>query len=174
MVAVVPEGLGEAYVNQHIALARPATGADARFLAWYFASKADGKRQLLGLSRGATKVGLGLDDIRGVELPVPPLGEQRRIVAKIEALTARSRTAREALEKVPPLLERFRQSVLAAAFRGDLTAEWRRQHPDVEPLEALLARTPAPPAPRQKPAAGVIRGRAALGACRDNGQRADR
>ncbi len=140
MVALVPEGLGEAYVNQHIALARPVTSVDARYLAWFFASKTDGKRQLLGLSRGATKVGLGLDDIRRVELALPPLNEQRRIVAKVETLTARSRAAREALEKMPALLERFRQSVLAAAFRGDLTAEWRRKNPDVEPASVLLDR----------------------------------
>jgi type I restriction enzyme S subunit len=61
-------------------------------------------------------------------------------VEKIEALTARSRKAREALEAIPELLDQFRQSVLAAAFRGDLTADWREQNPDVEPAEALLER----------------------------------
>ena len=71
---------------------------------------------------------------------VPPLPEQRRIVAKIEALQSRSRKAREALEAIPPLLEQFRQSVLAAAFRGDLTADWREQHPEVEPASVLLDR----------------------------------
>jgi type I restriction enzyme S subunit len=71
---------------------------------------------------------------------LPPLGEQRRILSKVEALTARSRRAKEALDAIPPLLERFRQSVLAAAFRGDLTAAWRAQHPDVEPAEELLKR----------------------------------
>jgi len=71
---------------------------------------------------------------------LPPLNEQRRIVEKIEALTARSRKAREALEAIPDLLDQFRQSVLAAAFRGDLTADWRAQNPDVEPAEALLER----------------------------------
>ncbi len=74
------------------------------------------------------------------ELPLPPLNEQRRIVAKIDALQARSRRAREALDAVPALLDRFRQAVLAAAFRGDLTADWRAKHPDVEPASALLER----------------------------------
>ncbi|MFK7988814.1 MAG: restriction endonuclease subunit S [Sandaracinaceae bacterium] len=53
---------------------------------------------------------------------------------------ARSRRAKEALDAIPPLLERFRQSVLAAAFRGDLTADWRAQNPDVEPADQLLER----------------------------------
>ncbi len=48
-------------------------------------------------------------------------------MAKIEELTARSRRAREALEAVPPLLEQLRQSVLAAAFSGRLTADWREK-----------------------------------------------
>lgn len=73
-------------------------------------------------------------------VPVPPLNEQRRIVAKIEDLTARSQTAKQALDAIPPLLERFRQSVLAAAFRGDLTKQWRQQNPNVEPATELLKR----------------------------------
>lgn len=82
-----------------------------------------------------------------VPLLLPPLNEQRRIVAKIEALMARSRRAKEALDAIPPLLERFRQSVLAAAFRGDLTADWRAKNPDVEPADQLLARIETPPRP---------------------------
>jgi type I restriction enzyme S subunit len=74
------------------------------------------------------------------ELLVPPLAEQKRIVAKIEALQERSRLAREALLEVGTLLEQFRQSVLAAAFRGDLTADWRAAHPNVEPASELLLR----------------------------------
>jgi len=75
---------------------------------------------------------LGAERFGNLDFPLPPLNEQRRIVAKLDELTTRSRAAREALDAIPPLLERFRQSVLAAAFRGDLTAEWRRQNPDVE------------------------------------------
>lgn len=70
--------------------------------------------------------------------PIPPLNEQRRIVAKVEALKARSQQVKEALEAIPPLLEQFRQSVLAAAFRGDLTADWREKNPDVESAKELL------------------------------------
>ncbi len=56
------------------------------------------------------------------------------------ALTARSRRAKEALDAVPVLLDKLRQSILAAAFRGDLTKEWRAAHPDVEPASVLLDR----------------------------------
>jgi type I restriction enzyme, S subunit len=51
------------------------------------------------------------------------LVEQRRIVAKVDAVLARVNAARLRLAKVPPLLKRFRQSVLAAACSGQLTAD---------------------------------------------------
>ncbi len=73
-------------------------------------------------------------------VPLPPLNEQKRIVAKIEALQTRSSAVKEELEAIKPLLDQFRQSVLAAAFRGDLTKDWREQNPDVEPAEVLLER----------------------------------
>src|SRR5690606_18895193 len=59
---------------------------------------------------------------------------------KIDALTEKSREAREALDEVPQLLAKLRHSILAAAFRGDLTKQWREQNPNVEPASALLQR----------------------------------
>jgi len=95
---------------------------------------------------------------------LPPIAEQRRITSKLESLLTRSRRAKEALDAIPALLERFRQSVLAAAFRGDLTADWRAQHPDVEPLSNVLARLPTrAPAKRRSPAdATPVEGRFAI------------
>jgi type I restriction enzyme S subunit len=79
--------------------------------------------------------------LKNLKIPLPPLNEQRRIVAKIEELKERTQRAKEALEAIPALLEQFRQSVLGAAFRGDLTADWREENPDVEPASVLLERT---------------------------------
>lgn len=83
---------------------------------------------------------LGATKFAMLPFPTPTLVEQRRIVAKLDALRARSRRAKEALDAVPALLDRLRQSILAAAFRGDLTADWREQNPDVEPASELLKR----------------------------------
>jgi type I restriction enzyme S subunit len=57
-------------------------------------------------------------------------------------LKARSRKALTELEPVPRFLEEYRQSVLAAAFRGDLTGEWREGHPDAEPATNELRASP--------------------------------
>jgi type I restriction enzyme S subunit len=56
-------------------------------------------------------------------LPIPPLAEQRRIVVAIQALMAQVDAARERLAKVALILNRFRQAVLAAACRGELTTD---------------------------------------------------
>lgn len=89
---------------------------------------------------GTTRPKLTQAALRRVLVHIPPLNEQKRIVARIDALTEKSREAREALEEVPVLLDKLRQSILASAFRGDLTREWRAKNPDVEPASVLLER----------------------------------
>ncbi|SRR5579883_287731 len=89
---------------------------------------------------GSTIKNFHLIDFRRLTLPLPPFNEQKRIVAAIESLRNRSQNARSALAAIPELCDKFRQSVLAAAFRGDLTADWREQNPDVEPASVLLER----------------------------------
>lgn len=66
---------------------------------------------------------------RHEELPEP-----EEIAAEITA------KLQEALEGVPALLEQLRRSILASAFHGDLTADWRARNPDVEPASVLLER----------------------------------
>ena len=65
------------------------------------------------------------NDVAGGHIRVPPLPEQRRIVAKIDSLSAKSACARAHLDHIPRLVEKYKQAILAAAFRGDLTREWR-------------------------------------------------
>lgn len=66
--------------------------------------------------------------LRDAELPMPPLAEQRRIISRVEDLIRHARSARARLERVPTLLKRFRQAVLAAACSGRLTEDWRARH----------------------------------------------
>ena len=89
---------------------------------------------------GTAQPQITLANFNPYEIKLPPINEQRRIVAKLEALQTRGRRAREALDAVPPLLEKLRQSILAAAFRGDLTKDWRAQQKDLEPATELFKR----------------------------------
>jgi type I restriction enzyme S subunit len=58
---------------------------------------------------------------------LPPAAEQVRIANKLDSLMSRVDSCRERLDRVPAILRRFRQSVLAAASSGKLTEEWREQ-----------------------------------------------
>lgn len=79
-------------------------------------------------------------DLKSFEVGLPPTAEQQRIAERIDAIKSYSRKARETLERLPALIEEYRQSVLKAAFTGELTADWRAEHPDAEPAEQLLER----------------------------------
>jgi type I restriction enzyme, S subunit len=82
--------------------------------------------QLAEQGAGSTFEAINRTHLDAVEIAVPPLAEQQRIVAQVEALLARTTATRERLAKVPAVLKRFRQAVLAAACDGRLTVEWRR------------------------------------------------
>lgn len=60
-----------------------------------------------------------------LELNIPPLPEQQRIVARLDAILPRVKEVRTRLEKVPEIMKKFRQSVLAAACEGRLTEQFR-------------------------------------------------
>jgi type I restriction enzyme S subunit len=91
-------------------------------------------------SHGIGRLRINLGEMRALPLPLPPAREQRRIVAKLETLFEQTRAAKARLGRLPALLERFKCSILAAAVRGELTADWRAAHPEVEPASALLDR----------------------------------
>ncbi|MCA9577274.1 MAG: restriction endonuclease subunit S, partial [Myxococcales bacterium] len=111
---------------------------EPEFLMRVFQAEKESLRERFG--KGTTHTTVYFPEVKAFHVCLPPRDEQRRIVDKIDALTERSRRAKEALDAIPPLLERFRQSVLAAAFRGDLTADWRAKNPDVEHADKLLER----------------------------------
>ena len=60
--------------------------------------------------------------------PLPPLAEQRRIVAKLEVLFTQLDAAVDSLKQAQIQLQRYRQSILKAAFEGELTRKWRDGH----------------------------------------------
>ena len=74
-------------------------------------------------------------------IPLPPLPEQHRIVAKIEELFTNLDAGVSSLKKAKAQLKRYRQAVLKSAFEGRLTEEWREAHKgELEPASMLLER----------------------------------
>ena len=79
--------------------------------------------------------------VEEIPLPLPPLIEQRRIVAKIEGLFSELDKGIESLKAARAKLNIYRQAVLKHAFEGKLTAQWREENKDkLETPEQLLAR----------------------------------
>lgn len=93
---------------------------------------------LTEMNRATAIPGLNRDDAYSLQIGLPPLQEQIRIAATIEALFDKCKVAEDRLESIPSLIHRYRQSILAAAFRGDLTKNWREKNPKVESSEKLL------------------------------------
>ena len=119
MVGIVREMEQNAYINQHIALARPTAKDNAEFLAWYLISDV-GLQQMRNKQRGATKIGLGLDDIRSLELLIPTREEQDEVVYILDNLLANEQQAKEVAEGVLEQIDLIKKAILARAFRGEL------------------------------------------------------
>ena len=118
-IALVPSNIGEAYINQHIAVIRFTNSRQGEFMAWYLKSEY-GQKELLKNKRGAGKLGLGLDDIRNTHVPNVDDSIANSIVGEIEQRLSVcdkiEQTVNETLQKA----ESLRQSILKQAFEGKL------------------------------------------------------
>jgi type I restriction enzyme S subunit len=101
-------------------------------------------KYVTAVSHGLNMPRLGTE--AGIEAPfvLAPLNEQKRIADKLDAVLARVDACRERFDRVPAILKRFRQSVLAAATSGKLTEEWREESEALRwseiRFEAILAK----------------------------------
>jgi type I restriction enzyme, S subunit len=89
---------------------------------------------------------------RAKEIPMllAPTFEQRRIAEQIKRILPTIDSVRDRLSRVPTILKRFRQAVLAAACSGRLTEGWREEHRGLPPVERLYARAQELRAARHK------------------------
>ncbi|MDA8378678.1 MAG: restriction endonuclease subunit S [Planctomycetia bacterium] len=111
----------------------------ASYLA-YFLKSAAYWEQIAQKSSGIALPNINARKLEMISIPIAPLAEQRRIVAKIEELFSELDAGVAALERVKANLKRYRAAVLKAAVEGKLTAEWRKKYPPTEFGEQLLKR----------------------------------
>jgi len=76
---------------------------------------------------GTTFAAVSGQFLRSIDVVLAPLNEQKRIADKLDAVLARVDTCRDRLVRIPAILKRFRQSVLAAATSGKLADDWRAE-----------------------------------------------
>ncbi len=137
-IGIVPANLGEAYINQHIALTRFSNPKTVVFYAWYLKSLG-GRQRLLKNQRGGGKLGLGLDDIRETLVPSVSEEEAINVVSEIESRLSVCDKLEQIVDENLAKAQALRQSILKRAFAGKLVP----QDPNDEPAEKLLERIKA-------------------------------
>ncbi len=110
----------EATINQHLAFAAPdATKIDVWFLRWVFFAAHDYLRAISD-DAGGTKGALTCEELANMRVVVPPLDEQRAIVAHIAVEAGKLDALRIATERTIALLKERRAALIAAAVTGKI------------------------------------------------------
>lgn len=123
---VTGEHAGLGYSN-HMTVLRFSKELDHRFMARQFHWLQQSGYFSVNCNKHVNQASIASQFLRNkLPLLVAPLAEQKRIADKLEVLLGRVDACRARLDRVPALLKRFRQSVLAAATSGKLTEEWRQ------------------------------------------------
>jgi len=85
------------------------------------------KPSLIRQGIGGAQPNINQGILRNLEIPLPPLPEQKAIVARIEQLFSDMENGKQQLQTAQQQLKIYRQSLLKAAFEGKLTAAWRKR-----------------------------------------------
>jgi type I restriction enzyme, S subunit len=161
--AVYPAHLPEAVITADCIKITPAPFVDARFLAAAMETSFV-RDQVLRITKGVAQKKVSLGRFRSIQVPVPPLNEQRRIVATIEEHFSRLDAAEELLRRARSRLARLRDIAVDRAFAGDWA--WASTG-DVAEIQGGIQKQPKRrPVMNKAPflrVANVLRGRLDLG-----------
>jgi len=123
-------------IGRGLAAIRPLGNMHSLFILYLIRSC---ENKLISKKTGTTFDAITGDRLRKFEIPLPPLPEQHRIVAKIEELFTKLDAGMVELKKVRSQLKLYRLAVLKYAFEGRITEEWRETHKDkLESASVLL------------------------------------
>ncbi|MFC4248146.1 restriction endonuclease subunit S [Natribaculum luteum] len=105
-------------VDGHVTIMRTSDTLLPRFL-WYFLRSESGQDQIN--AAGSTgQIELRKKDVLDMNIPVPPIEEQERIVNNLGSLFEKIEDAKEAKERLEEIIEILPQSVLNKTLRGEL------------------------------------------------------
>ena len=108
----------ECCTNQAIAYAKELHGVTTKYMFYYMALM---KSELISKGKGGTQKNISQTVLNSLNVIVPPLPEQERIVARIEEMFSELDAGVETLKKTKAQLAVYRQAVLKEAFEGRLT-----------------------------------------------------
>jgi type I restriction enzyme S subunit len=142
-VCIVPTELKGANITQDTARLTIQDSMDLLFVAWFLRAMPTQRRMQKAI-KGVAIRGINIGDVRAVQVPIPPLSEQREIVRRVEALFRFANQIEARYRQARAYVDKLTQSILAKAFRGELVqteAELaRREGRDYESASALLER----------------------------------
>lgn len=112
----------ESATNQQINSVIPNGSVNPRYLYYYILTMRDWLEQQ---SSATTVAIVNKKKFSSMPVVLAPLEEQKRIADKLDSVLAKVEAAQARLDKIPSILKRFRQSVLAAATSGELAKDFR-------------------------------------------------
>ena len=118
-VAVVPKELAEANFTENAAKVTNLVDVEPSYLSCFLRS-AEVKDRLESLATTTTQAKLALFRIESIKIPVPPLEEQKRIVERLDLMREKTSEMVTAYDAKLTAAKNLRQSILEAAFAGDL------------------------------------------------------
>ena len=117
---------------------RPLGGIKPEYLYHYLHQESFRHDAVPHMTGSAGQLRVPVSYIEDVLVPLPPIPEQHRIVAKLEELLGKVDACQKRLERIPFFLKRFRKSVLATGCSGKLTGVWRSSHQEIAPMKQRL------------------------------------
>jgi type I restriction enzyme S subunit len=141
--AVIPNGMEKCvFESKNIRVKVNKKVINPYYLSYYFTSHGSeyfnqNSQQVVGMAS------ISQPQIAEFPILLPPFPEQHRIVSAIEALFARLDATNEKLDRVPEILKKFRESVLAAACDGRLTEDWREATSDLKDKNEIIKTEPS-------------------------------
>lgn len=106
----------------------PCDVIDADWLKWLFVSE---RESLFRFGKGSTHTTIYFPEWLSLHILLPHLSEQQEIVRRVEQLLAYADTIEKQVNSALDRVSNLTQSILAKAFRGELTAQWRAENPDL-------------------------------------------
>lgn len=133
---IMPPGIEKGIINQALMKIKLNENIDKKYYLFYF------DYILKNLSNTYSK-GSAIKNIppfkifKELAFILPPLEEQKRIVEKLEFMFEKINKAKELIQEVKENIENRKESILNKAFRGELTAEWRKNNQTEDAIELL-------------------------------------
>ena len=129
-VIKIPSSLEGANITQDTARLSISPQVSTDFVYWVLLSNAT-QRRMKNAIRGVAVRGINIGDVRALQIPLPAIEEQAEIIRRIEQLFAFADKLEVQINSAKIRIDHLTQSILANAFKGELTGDWRMANQDL-------------------------------------------